>query len=56
MLEDYEMVRQERLGSLKARINEAWDDPRPSLTAEEAFDRIEKLHADTATGSSKARG
>src|SRR6185437_2758739 len=44
MLEDYEMIRQERQRSLKARINDAWDDPRPSLTADEVFDQLEKHH------------
>lgn len=55
MLEDYEMARQERLRSLKARINGAWDDPIPSRPADDAFDRIEKLHADAVSGSSKSR-
>jgi hypothetical protein len=36
-----EMARQEPLKSLKAKINEAWDDPRPSLTADEVFDQLE---------------
>ena len=55
MLEDYEMARQERLGRLKAEINDAWDDPSPSRPAADAFDRIEKLHADTVARSSKTR-
>jgi antitoxin ParD1/3/4 len=55
MLEDYEMARQERLRSLKAKINDAWDDPSPSSPAGDAFDRIEKLHADAVASSSKSR-
>jgi len=46
MLEDYEMSLQERAQILKAKINEAWDDPRPSRPAEEVFARIEAAHAD----------
>jgi antitoxin ParD1/3/4 len=56
MLEDYEMIRRERLSSLKARINDAWDDPRPSLTADEVFDQLEKHHLDAVAGSSDRRG
>jgi antitoxin ParD1/3/4 len=55
MLEDYEMMRQDRLRSLKAKINEAWDDPSPSRPAADAFGRIEKLHAGTVTGRPKRR-
>lgn len=55
MLEDYEMARQERLGSLKAMINGAWDDPRPSLTADEVFDQLEKHHLDAVAASSNRR-
>ena len=55
MLEDYEMTRQERLRSFKAKINDAWDDPSPSRPAADAFGRIEKLHADTVAGSSNTR-
>lgn len=40
MLEDYEMKRQERLRSLKAKINDAWNDPSPSQPAADAFGRI----------------
>lgn len=47
MLEDYEMSFQERAHILKAKINEAWDDPRPSRPAEEVFARIEAAHAET---------
>ena len=48
MLEDYEMSLQERAQLLKARINEAWDDPRPSRPADQAFERIEAAHAEAA--------
>lgn len=53
MLEDYEMTRQERLRSLKARINEAWDDPNPSRPADEVFDQLEKRHATIARPSNR---
>lgn len=55
LLEDSEMARQERGQSLKAKINDAWDDPGPSRSADDAFDRIEKLHADTVASSSSKR-
>jgi antitoxin ParD1/3/4 len=55
MLEDYEMVRLERLTSLKAKINEAWDDPRASRPAAAAFGRVEKLHADTVKSPTSNR-
>jgi hypothetical protein len=51
MLEDYEMARQERLRNLKAKIDDAWDDPAPSQPADEAFGRLEKLHAGRRTRS-----
>jgi antitoxin ParD1/3/4 len=46
MLEDYEMSLQERAQILKAKVNEAWDDPRPSRPAEDVFGRIEAIHAE----------
>ncbi len=55
MLEDFEMTRQERLEALKAKINAAWDDPRPSLPAEEVFDQLEKHHAGAVAASSSKR-
>jgi antitoxin ParD1/3/4 len=55
MLEDYEMTRQEQLRRLKAKINDAWDDPRPSRPAADAFGRIEKLHTDTVAKPSNKR-
>ena len=55
MLEDYEVIRQERVRSLKAGINDAWDDPGSSRPAADVFDRLEALHADTVAASSKTR-
>jgi len=55
MLEDYELNRQERLRSPKAKINDAWDDPRRSLTADEVLDQLEKHHLDTVAASSNRR-
>ncbi len=48
MLEDYELGRQQRLQELKAKLDEAWDDPRPSIPAEDAFAEIERFHAAVA--------
>ena len=42
----------ERLAAIRTRVRRSLDDPRPSVPLDEAFDRIEKLHADTV----KARG
>lgn len=47
LLEDYEMSAQERARLIKAKIDEAWDDPRPSLPMHEVFERIEALHTHT---------
>ena len=55
MLEDYEMTRRERLRRLKAKINDAWDNPSPSLTADEVLDQLEKHHLDTVAASSNRR-
>lgn len=49
---DYKMTRQERVRRLKAKINDAWDDPSPSRPADEAFERI---HAEAAATSSRRR-
>ena len=35
---------QERLVSIRARIQKSIDDPRPSIPAEEVFDGLKKLH------------
>jgi antitoxin ParD1/3/4 len=42
----------ERLTAIRTRVRRSLDDPRPSVPLDEAFDRIERLHADTV----KARG
>jgi antitoxin ParD1/3/4 len=46
LLEDKEMSRDERLIDLKAEIDAAWDDPSPSLSAEEVFESLEQLYRD----------
>ena len=51
LLEDYEADARERLGRLKARVDEAWDDPAPSRPASEVFDRLEALHRKTVKRS-----
>jgi antitoxin ParD1/3/4 len=47
LLEDYEMSAHERVQRLKAKIDEAWDDPRPSRPLDEVFERLEALHIHT---------
>jgi antitoxin ParD1/3/4 len=47
LLEEHEMALEERAAQLKAKINDAWDDPRPSRPADDVFDRIEAEHAKT---------
>jgi antitoxin ParD1/3/4 len=47
LLEDYELGAQERQQLLKAKIDEAWDDPRPSRPAAQVFARLEALHKQT---------
>jgi antitoxin ParD1/3/4 len=42
----------ERLAAIRARVRRSLDDPRPSIPLDEAFDCIEKFHADAV----KARG
>ena len=44
LLEENEMSLESRAKLLKDKINEAWDDPRPSRPAEEVFGRIEAIH------------
>jgi len=45
LLEEHELTQEERVRRLKRKIDEAWDDPRPSLPADEVLDRIEALYA-----------
>jgi antitoxin ParD1/3/4 len=35
----------ERLAAIRARVRRSLDDPRPDVPLEEAFERIERLHA-----------
>ncbi len=35
---------EERLASIRARIQKSLDDPRPSVPAEEVFDRLKEMH------------
>jgi antitoxin ParD1/3/4 len=42
LLEDHEAERKQNFERLKAEINAAFDDPRPPLTSEEVFDRLEE--------------
>jgi antitoxin ParD1/3/4 len=36
---------EERLASIRARIDRSMNDPRPSIPAEDVFDRLRKMHA-----------
>jgi antitoxin ParD1/3/4 len=45
----------ERLTAIRARIRRSLDDPRPAVPIDEAFDRIEKLHADTVKSRKRIR-
>ena len=45
----------ERAQQIKAKINKAWDDPRPSRPIDEVFDRVEKLHSQTMDTQRHAR-
>ncbi len=44
LLEDYEELVEERRRQMKAKIDAAWKDPRPSRTAADVFARLEELH------------
>lgn len=44
LLEDQELDRKRRLERLKAEINAAFDDPRPPVSSEEVFARIEAMY------------
>jgi antitoxin ParD1/3/4 len=46
LLEESEMSLESRAKLLKDKINEAWDDSRPSRPAGEVFDRIEAIHGE----------
>jgi antitoxin ParD1/3/4 len=36
---------EERLASIRARIDRSMNDPKPSIPAEDVFDRLRKMHA-----------
>jgi antitoxin ParD1/3/4 len=55
LLEDYETSAAERARQIKAKIDEAWDDPRPSRPIDDVFDRVEKLHSQTMDTQRHAR-
>ena len=42
--------------TLKAKVDEAWDDPTPSHPAADAFGQIEKFHAEGVVRSLNRRG
>jgi len=55
MLEDYEVRRLDTAHTLKARIDEAWDDPAPSLSADEVFSHIDALHIGAMSEAKRKR-
>ena len=56
LLEDYEDLAEERKRQMKAKIDAAWNDPRPSRPAKEVFARLEALHTRTKKARSHAKG
>ena len=46
LLEDQELSRGERVAQLKAEIDAAWDDPSPSIPAEEVLESLEQLYGE----------
>ena len=44
MLEDHEAERKQHFERLKAEINAAMDDPRPSLTSEQVGENLKKRY------------
>ncbi|HZK89372.1 MAG TPA: type II toxin-antitoxin system ParD family antitoxin [Stellaceae bacterium] len=46
LLEENEINLESRAQLLKDKINEAWDDPRPSRPAGEVFEGIEAMHGE----------
>lgn len=50
LLEDYELSIEERTHALRQALDEAWSDPRPSRSADSAFDEIERHHAIAKAG------
>jgi len=48
LLEEHELSVRSHAEALRADINAAWEDPRPSRPASEVFDRIEATHEETS--------
>ena len=44
LLEDHEAARKKQFDYMKAAITEAMEDPRPPLTSEDVFDRLEERY------------
>jgi antitoxin ParD1/3/4 len=45
--QEREIERERQLGLVRARLQEAVDDPRPPLSAEEVSSRLDRLHEQT---------
>lgn len=45
---NHEEERTERLKALRARVKESLGDPRPSIPAEQVFDKLERKYSDMA--------
>jgi hypothetical protein len=52
----HELNVQERTSILKAKINQAWDDPPPSRPVSDVFAHIEAIHVDTVAAQAKPGG
>ena len=44
LLQDQEAIRLEKLAALREKISQSLDDGRPSLNAEDVFNRLEERH------------
>ena len=48
LLEEHELDVRARTAELKAEIDRAWEDTRPSRPAKEVFDRLEAIHQEAS--------
>ena len=53
--QEREIEREQHLASIRARIAEAINDPRPSIPAERVFDEIRKVHRKAARARSRGK-
>lgn len=53
--QEREMERERQLDSIRARLQEAVDDPRPPLPAEKVAKRLDRLHEQTLRARDRGR-